>query len=756
MADLTHPKNKPPGSTHKGQPAWEPDRLQQFCNAISDLNIARKNTQIYPSDHEQVQRSVQKAFETLGQVLKDRAGFRLSMLKNGFMVDQQVLGSKNPAIKEFAQSIRQQGIISIDFQKELQKKELARFLELLTMDRSDPTTVSEDTAVQDGRHAVFDHIHLQFIDYSKVRVTEEEEIKRKGRARNPDTQWRALIATFTEKAIGQGKETLGQIYDPVYLAYLMNRSDKDITEAVKQYESFLSSLVSRNDSDQGTPGGRDERLSYFNLLIQELNPKLRQQFLAATFDQLTRQSCQEQTTRTIMGLGQEVFLQMLQYAKADGKEISPSLFKLIRKIGHLPATSGNRSKGESLDRNFSGRDFQALLNREDYEKYVDGEYDQLLIDASVIPSSLPVNGLPLDLETGLEDGPVNAHAALALLQLMAISGDLEGYRDWARQLALILTDLVDSGAYECLAQILEAVQEEQKKQDGDKKKIAALVAKRFSEPALVSSLVAGIEKAEGDYRSAGMALLAKIGEPAVLEILDAFETAVSQAQIQDRHKLLEPFGVAAAREAGRRVNDPRPAYVCQMLRVVRQQGNAEVAQDLRGLLDHEDADVRMETLAVLLKFNNPWGILRLREMLSKPWSEETALAMRMAGDCRVSEVQPMLINFATRSGSLAADFERRIAALQALGRIGDPACVPELEKIAKRRRLFARKSLRQLKQVMYESLGGYPFRDVEHLIMLGIKGKDETIRRTCRRLLRMHRSNAKGMQNQVKASTHAS
>jgi hypothetical protein len=91
-----------------------------------------------------------------------------------------------------------------------------------------------------------------------------------------------------------------------------------------------------------------------------------------------------------------------------------------------------------------------------------------------------------------------------------------------------------------------------------------------------------------------------------------------------------------------------------------------------------------------------------------------------------------------------------------LGRLGDSACVPELEKIAKRRRLFAQKKLRQLKQVMFESLGGYPFKDVEHLIMMGIKQKDASIRQTCRKLLRINHTKNQKIQNQVKVSTYAS
>ena len=56
---------------------------------------------------------------------------------------------------------------------------------------------------------------------------------------------------------------------------------------------------------------------------------------------------------------------------------------------------------------------------------------------------------------------------------------------------------------------------------------------------------------------------------------------------------------------------------------------------------------------------------------------------------------------------------------------------------------------------MYESLGGYPFKDVEHLIMMGLKQKDDTIRRTCRKLLRIHHAKTKKMHDRMKAKPHA-
>ncbi|MEJ2037518.1 MAG: HEAT repeat domain-containing protein [Desulfosarcinaceae bacterium] len=752
MADTEKPH------TGQSEPGPPESIHQQICDVIFDLNIARKNTLIYPSDHEQVQRSVQKAFDRLSEFLGTRKVFNLTVMKSGFMFREEMLDPRNPALKEFSAALRQQGVAAIAFQEELQKDELERFLGLLTLEPPDAMGASEQNAPARDRHKTFKHIQLHLIDYSRLRLTEEAEIQRGGGAAKPDSAWRELVASVTGHPPGQGQAGGDEVFDPAVLAEMMNSSRGDLSVAVDHYKKTLSQRMTQDDPDKEDAGeATDDGLPYFNLLIQKLNPELQQQFLAVAFDELSHRPQQEAATKMMQNMGQDVLMQMLQYAETGGKEISPSLLKLIQQIGHLPSSPRHVPASAQLGGGESAGDLRELFNREDYEVYVDEQYDQLLSSASLTPgSALSMKGLPLDLQTGIEDKQVNAHAALALMRLMVVSKDLEGYRDWARQLTLVFKDLADNEAFECLAQILKEVQEEQHRQDGEKKKIAALVARSFSEPEFVSSLVSKVEKAGQAARSAASALLSRIGEPVMLEILDALDKVASQEEVRQKIILLEPFGTAAAREAAQRTNDPRPKQICMMLQVVRALGNAQVAQDLRLLLDHDDAEVRMASLAVLLKFKNPWGILRLRELLSRPWSEETAQAMGMAGEYKVSEVRPVLLNFVTRGRALATDFERRTDALRALGRIGDPASVPVLEKIARRRPLFAKKNLLQFKQVMFESLAGYPFRDVEHLIMIGVKEKDETIRETCRKLLRAHHIKTRSKQDPKKASDHAS
>jgi hypothetical protein len=56
--------------------------------------------------------------------------------------------------------------------------------------------------------------------------------------------------------------------------------------------------------------------------------------------------------------------------------------------------------------------------------------------------------------------------------------------------------------------------------------------------------------------------------------------------------------------------------------------------------------------------------------------------------------------------------------------------------MAQRRWSFSRKQFDHLKRVLYDTLRGYPFGEIKHLLHAGLKQKDETIQAVCRKLLR--------------------
>ena len=61
---------------------------QRLVKAVKDLNIARKNIQIYPPEHAQAKASIDRAFAAIQDMLADRPDWRLGVAKNTIIAEE--------------------------------------------------------------------------------------------------------------------------------------------------------------------------------------------------------------------------------------------------------------------------------------------------------------------------------------------------------------------------------------------------------------------------------------------------------------------------------------------------------------------------------------------------------------------------------------------------------------------------------------------------------------------------------------------
>jgi HEAT repeat protein len=72
--------------------------------------------------------------------------------------------------------------------------------------------------------------------------------------------------------------------------------------------------------------------------------------------------------------------------------------------------------------------------------------------------------------------------------------------------------------------------------------------------------------------------------------------------------------------------------------------------------------------------------------------------------------------------------------IRALGEIGDPRAIPDLEKLARATLSLYPQSLMQMKEIIFESLGRYPQERITSLLKIGEGLSNEKIKRACRKL----------------------
>lgn len=705
--------------------------LGSVTQAVIALHIARRTLLIYPITHEQVKRAIIRAFKSLGRITGPSDNLTLIVLKEGIGVRDQVLEPKNAVLMDFAAILKHYEIATVTIQKGIEINELARFLQLICMDREKIMTKGGIAAVV-GK-LKFRGIGVQAVDYSQLQVTEEEEIRRSsddtGETRSV---WQQFVSNLTT---AQGSTT-GEIFsdiDPGNLAQMVNQKGLDADLVVQQYRSTIDA-ASMAESDRDALA---QEMLAFQEMIKGLNDGLKEQFLSATFDHCGHLADASDATHLIDGLGGDLIVEMLRQASSEGKRISPSLLSFIKKMGYADGLSANPQGGEDSERRgFSSQSVASLLAHEQYDTYVDSGYEKLLgrLSGDMQPKDRrnKPRTLAQEASEALTGANIHAHAGRAIAHLMIHSAETSEYRDWARQLAYHLDDLIENGAYGYLTQVMTLVRLEKKGQDPERVEIAGLVLDRFSDPHFVAKAIESVPSSMGEADPEALAFFMELGEPVVVEIFDSLDPNQTFHDQNVLTQILKNLKSLTAQEALERIKDPRPDYVCRMIRIIRKMGDSTNAEQIRSLMDHADMDIRMEALSTLLAFKNKWGLVRLRDLLSDPMEEGFERAADLAGHYRVRAVIPQLESVAAQRGEATL----RESAIRALGQIGDPKVIPTLTKIARIRWSMAKSQTRHLKRVVFGSLDHYPTDSVHSLLHLGLKQKDAVIRAASERLLR--------------------
>jgi HEAT repeat protein len=716
-------------------------------DAMMDLNIARKNMLIYPAHHEQARRSLQRACATLREAAGCFAPLTITVLPDRLMVGAHTLDPKSALFKELSQTLKLRGIAAITFQPDLADEEVVGLLKLMNLDAE---RIQAEGGVQEAAADLsLEKIVILPVDYSKLHVTDEEEIRRPAEQTSEQSTWHLFVSHLLAGTLADGDipgERAQAPFDPAAMADLINTNQVDVWQAMAYYKELIAECL-RAPATGAAALSSQANLTNFHQLVQELNPALRRQFLSSAFDQCERPEASGGFEAVMGGMQTDLVVEMLRDANARGKQISPSLMVFVRKMGILDQQPEHSAWGKDLGDLQDG--MRSLLKRESYESYVDGAYDRILKKFAEQPAhqalTTPMEDLRQSIEASLEEPQITILVAGALNGLMEASADTEEYRDWARQLTFLLDELVALGAFGSLLKIHDAVQPCAKGADDEqRRKINALVQDHFLSPDFVAKAVAAFYRPTHAIQTdEALALLKRMGEAAVVEALDLLGAETSFDAKGGLMRILVHAAPQAVQEALERLKDPRPRYVCRMLAIIRLFGCEEDADSVRNLLEHADTEVRHEALATLLNFSNHWGVAYLRQILAGEWSEQAARAMRLAGMYKVREVVPLLAEIAQRiGGPREADLERREVALRTLGAIGDPRAVATLTHLAGRRWSLAPRLLGRIKRVLYESLEGYPYDAVRELLHQGLRQKDPEITATCERLMKQYHRTA--------------
>ncbi len=720
-----------------------------LSEAVIELNISRKNVGIYPPGHIQIVNSIDRAYVILQKMFEIRDEMTLGVAKDTLLVGNDYLDQKNPVYRDFALSMNQQGIAAVTFMRGLDKEELVRFHRILT-------TKTDDIRAAGGiEKVIFDagipHIKIVAVDYSSFHVTEEQEISRptaKVEERASAHVWQDFVSHLsagTLAAPGQGVSIAeAEQIDPSELARLLNERKLDTNTAIQSYDHIISTYMRGAAEKKQLTKEQSNTLARMNALLKDLHPELRKQFLSVAFNRISsRTNAPADTAEVLGGFTDDMVIEMIGQASAEGREISPSLAGLVGKLtqAHNDASTGQAvGKSKQPLQDFVAPEvlpehMQKLFDREKYEEFVSDEYQAMLKQLSE-GVAVTVEPFPMEdyLKT-LEDDRLDFQIGRALLAFLEENIDEEDYKEFAQKLVSIMPQFLDSGNFELLWDVFETLRRHAaEKPVKGIRDIAEETRKFFTNPDFIIRALKAFELWMRDKGQEAVGLLQALGPDTVPGLLDIYSKDESVGGRRILFNLLCLFGDPAVREAQKRLRDPRAYYVRNLLILIRRAGTPASVPSIKPLLQHQDQKVRIEAISTLLKFKEPGSVATLRTAIHDKDPDFAAEAVALAGQYRIADVTEDVLSKLKRVILFETDYAENEEIIGALGNIGDPRAIPDLEKLAKASWTLYPQRLLRMKETIYNSLARYPRESIARLVKIGERLNSDAIRRACKQL----------------------
>ena len=718
-----------------------------LSEAVIELNISRKNVGIYPPGHIQIIKSIDRAYGILQKLFEIRDEMTLGIAKDMLLVGNEYLDEKNPVYRDFALSMNQQGIAAVTFIRGLDKEELVRFHRILTTKLDDIRSAGGiGSAVS---KAEIPHIKIIAVDYSSFHLTEEQEIST-SRARVEEKGgadiWQDFVSHLSDGTLaapGKGISIVeAQQIDPAELARLLNERRVDANKAIESYDQIISSYVRGAAEKKQLTKEQSETLARMNALLKDLHPELRKQFLSVAFNRLSsRISASADVAEVLGGFTDDMVIEMIGQASEEGREISPSLAGLVGKLAQAQSVSSNTQaaeKNKQPPKGFTAPDIlpehiQKLFDREKYEEFVSDEYQtmlkQLSNEVTVTAEPFPVEGY---LKT-LEDERLDFQIGRALLAFLEENIEEEDYREFAKKLIAIMPQFLDSGNFELLWDIFETLRRHTaEKPVHGIRVIAEETRKFFTNPDFIIRALKAFELWMRDKGQEAVGLIQALGPETIPGLLDMYSKDESVGGRRVLFNLLCLFGEPAVREAQKRLRDPRPYYVRNLLILIRRAGTPSSVPSIKPMLQHQNQMVRIEAISALLKFKDPGALALLRTAIHDKDPDFAAEAIALAGQYRIMDVTEDVLLKLKRVILFETDYHENEEIIRVLGNIGDPRAIPDLEKLAKASWSLYPQSLLRMKETIYNSLARYPRESIARLVKIGERLNSDTIRRICK------------------------
>jgi len=324
------------------------------------------------------------------------------------------------------------------------------------------------------------------------------------------------------------------------------------------------------------------------------------------------------------------------------------------------------------------------------------ELDQIGARAERMSAAVPEDLVEL-VETLGQDN-VRRLSVRLVIDLLRLERDPQRAPELARDVAALAEDLFLAGDYESALTVVKALQEHA----GDAKSIAK-EGSRLALDGLVNT-VAFVETTEllGEMSDAEAGrftdICATIGAAATDALRGHFEVEELTVGRSRATAIVRRYGARAVTRLAPLVSSKQWAAQRNAADLLGEIATAEAVPLLQPLLRGQDARVTAAAVRALSNINDPAAARAVHTVLRAATGEQRRAVVDALVAQKDARVVPVLVRIVEESEPFGPDHAIVLEALGALTQVGDDQAVPALTTLMRRKKLFARKKARALKE----------------------------------------------------------
>lgn len=337
---------------------------------IHELNITRRHLQTYPTGHPIIAKGIENVLQRLTPLFRQYPSISLGVAKNSLLFEHQWFKQEDARVRDFALALSKRDIAAVHFTTKPSRSELLKFAAFLNLDQQDV----------EGRGGIgplleslqLTQIKLTPVDYSAFRTTENEP---QASGQQAATLWEDFLSRLLEGSLTDKQHQKLATLSPQAIAEILNKNYVLTDSPLAQnHEQAIADFIARAHAteNQLKPAGQQ-----FGLLIEQLSPKLRSQFINSTFRHLDNNpAISEESLQTLTGPLLNMALQQLEQKQL---QLSSNMLNLIGKLGQSYAPNPQHLNSTiDITPDELGSRLKILFREEEKDKFTPESYQVTL------------------------------------------------------------------------------------------------------------------------------------------------------------------------------------------------------------------------------------------------------------------------------------------------------------------------------------------------------------------------------------------